>query len=109
RGAVERRREVEMQAAIDAMLPRERGGALGVLHEDHRARGGDGAADDAVEDHVRGLRITSPVVRVQDEKASAHQEGDPESRSSSMVRPLYVVACAQWSIGAFARQIGYIR
>src|ERR1043166_345620 len=71
----ERRREVQVQAGVDSGIERQRRSAIRILHEDHRADGGYGAALDTIENASGRLRVLAPVVSVHDEAAARTRFG----------------------------------
>ena len=66
----ERRREVQVQTGVDAVVDGHRGGAIGVFHEHHGADRRDGLPGDAIEDAPSRTRITPPVVGIHDHETA---------------------------------------
>jgi len=62
----ERRREIQVQTNIDAMLESERSRAIGVFHEDHRADRRDSFPNHTVQNASGGTRVTAPIVGIHD-------------------------------------------
>src|SRR4051812_33023310 len=63
--------EVQVQASIDAAHAGDRRGALGILHENHRAYGRDRPGRHAFENAVSCLPTATPVISVDDEGSAA--------------------------------------
>ncbi len=61
--------QVQVQAAVDAVLPRQGSGAFGPFHEDHRADGRNGPAKYALQGKIGVLAIPPPVVGIDNDPA----------------------------------------
>jgi|SRR5215470_15741233 len=59
--------EVEVKAGVHSSFERQRSGSFRVLHEDHCARRGDGAAIPALQDSLGSMKIPAPIVRIHNE------------------------------------------